>query len=182
MADEVKYVVYIKGLVGGSKEDEDEPKSSLTTGLGKIQKMMHPVQNLLKHHKEESSKGYFIREVAKNAISTLEVSTSISINRYFQMSENYKGQSYLNNVMSNINRTKNFGGGILTGAIGGSKFGPIGAIMGSTISAVSTIVQQNAQWQNVKANFNQSMNATRIETAFRAERAGLYDGGKGTEN
>ena len=176
-----EYVVRVVGL--GSEEEEKKPqKNGLTSGLEGLKKAMNPIENFLKHKKGEGPKTYFGKEIAKNAISTLETVTNLTVNRYFRLSEDYKGQNYLNNVMRNINIVKNSTSSALTGAIAGSAFGPGGAIVGGLVSGGSSIANQIIQYQNTIIEYKTALNATRVETAFRAERAGLYDGGKGTEN
>ena len=183
MAETVEYVVRIVGLGGGEGDKEDKKPSALTSGLEGLQKAMHPIQSFLKHDKDEGPGAYFGREMAKNFINTMEIVTTTTVNRYFQLSEDYKGQNYLNNVMGNISRIKQFGTSTIAGAIGGAKVGgAAGLVLGATIGGTTTFIKHAVEYQNNIKQFKMSLNATRIETAFRAERAGLYDGGKGTEN
>ena len=184
MAETVEYIVRIVGLGGDDEEKKEKEKpSALASGLEGLQKALHPIQNALKHNKDEKAGAYFGKEVAKNVIGTMEVVATTSINRYFRLSEDYKGQNYLNNIMGNINRAKQFASGTIAGAAAGAKVGGgIGAIAGAALGGTTTFVKQAIQFQNTVMEFKNSLNATRIETAFRAERAGLYDGGKGTEN
>lgn len=183
MADSVEYVVRIVGLGGGDDEDKTKKtKSALTTGLEGLQKAMHPIQSALSHKKGEDLSTYYGKEVAKNTIRTVETIVTTSVNRYFRLSEDYRGQNYMNNVMGNINRAKGFGDSVVAGAIAGSKFGPFGAVIGTAVNGASTLIRDVINYQNQIADYKTSLNATRIETSFRAERAGLYDGGKGTEN
>ena len=183
MAETVEYVVRIVGLGGDSEEEEKTKKSGLVTGLEGLQKAMHPIQNALKHSKDESSGVFFGKEIAKSVISTIETTTTTSLNNYFRLSENYNCQNYLTNVMANINRAKGFGSSILTMSLAGAKVGGgYGALAGAIIGGTTTLINQSLQYQNTVIEYKTSLNATRIETSFRAERAGLYDGGKGTEN
>lgn len=185
MAEVIEYILRVKGLGGDDDEGGGGKKeeSALTTGLEGLQKKMHPIRNALKHVKDESSNVYFLKEIGSNVMQATSDVVDISVNRYFRMSEDYKGQNYLNNVKRNIGRAKSFSNSILMGAIGGSKVaGAPGAIVGVAISGVSSLTSQIIQYQNSIASFKQSLNATRVQTAFQAERAGLYDGGRGTEN
>lgn len=181
MAETVEYVVRIVGL-GGDDEDKNKKTDALSSGLKGLQKSMHPIQNALKHQKGESAKAAVGKEFAKNVINTTELLVVNSINRYFVMSEDYKNQNYLNNVMSNINKVKSFGGSMITGAIAGSAGGPIGAIAGAALGGLASYTKMKVEYNNTLRSYKASLNATRVETSFRAERAGLYDGGKGTEN
>ena len=186
MADETKYI-YVKfsGLTS-SDDDEDKkekkPKSSIATGLKGLQKAMHPIQTLTAHDKDEGTGVFFAKEIANKTIGSMESVVNYSVSRYFRLSEDYKSEYYLNNIMSNINRTKSFGMSVAGGGIAGSKFGPVGAVAGMAISGATNAFNQYISYQNQIASYEQSLNATRVETSFKAQRAGLYDGGKGTEN
>lgn len=183
MAETVEYIVRIVGLGGDDDEKKEKEKpSALTSGLEGLQKALHPIDNALKHKKNETENMFYIKEATKNAISVAETGIQLTLNRYFKLSEDYKSQNYLNNVMSNVNRAKGFASSTISGAVAGAKFGPVGAVFGALISGTANIGKQLIEWDNTLKNFYSSMNATRVETSFRARRAGLYDGGKGTEN
>ena len=180
------FVVEFKGLTSKSDEESTSKtkntKSALTTGLEGLQKALSPIRTATAHTKDEPAGDYFLKEIGKNNIEMISNVADYSISRYFRLSEDYRSEYYLNNVMGNINRAKSFTMSTLSGAIRGSKFGPIGAAVGATISAATTGVNQWISYQKQIDSYEQSLNATRVETAFRAQRAGLYDGGKGTEN
>lgn len=184
MAETIEYVVKIVGLGGDDEDDKEKNKpNALASGLEGLKRAMHPVQTALSHKNNEGPVAYFGRETAKSAISLLETVTVTTVNRYFRLSEDYKSQNYLNNVMGNINRAKSVLNSTLTGAIGGAKVGGVpGAIGGVILGAATSAITQGLEYRNQTIEFKTALNATRIETAFRAERAGLYDGGKGTEN
>lgn len=187
MADTVEYVVRIVGLGGGGDDTNEskqgEKNNGIPSGLDGLQAAMHPIQSILSHKKDESPNVYFGKEIAKNTISTLENVTTTSINRYFRMSEDYVAQNNLNNVMGNINRAKQLAGSTLSGAMSGAQVGGApGAIIGATIGGVSAVANQVISYNNTIIEYKTALNATNIEKSFRAERAGLYDGGKDTEN
>ena len=188
MADTVEYVVRIVGLGGGEDNDDNEekkgkePDSGLSSGLNALQKALHPVSALTAHRKDESFAVYWQKEALKDSIDLVETSINYSLNRYYRMSEDYISQNYLSNISANINRAKSFASSSLSGALAGAHFGTAGAIAGAIVGGTTNVLNQAIQYNNLVANFNASMNASRIETSFRARRAGLYDGGKGTEN
>lgn len=187
MAEVVEYVVNIKGLIGdgsdsSKKEDSATKKSALTSDLEDVQKMLHPIQNALKHQRGESKNVYFGKEIAQSVISTTTTAVSLSLNRYFRLSEDYKSENYLNNISQNVSTVMSIAESTIGGAIAGSKFGPVGAVAGGVISGSSSALNAVLNWENTKANFYATLNATNTEQEFRAKRAGLYDGGRGTEN
>ncbi len=181
MADTVEYVVRIVGLGGGESEDEKQD-SGLTSGLQGLQKAMHPLRTFTTHKKDESTTMLWVRESVKNASDLLGTAVPLEINRYFKLSEDYKSQNYLTNVMSNISKAKSFAGAAVSGMMTGAAAGPVGAVVGAVVGVGVNVATQAIRWNNTVANFNASMNATRVETNYRAKRAGLYNGGKGTEN
>lgn len=186
MAETVEYVVRVKGLVSSLDSDfkeVPEPPSGVATGINGLRSAMHPIQTALRHHRGEGVETYLIKESADNALQLVTEATSLTLGRYFKLSEDYKNQNNLNNVMSNINKVKSFSGSILSGAAMGNAIVPgAGAVVGAVIGGATNVAKQVIEWEDKKANFASSMNATRVETSFRAKRAGLYDGGKGTEN
>lgn len=182
MADSMEIVVVVKGLVGEEKSESKSPSAS-PSGFDKLKKMSHPISSILSHNKGESSGAYFGKEVARNVINITTKTASLSVNRYFQLSEDYKGQNYLNNIMANINRAKSLGSSVLNGAESGALVGgAAGAAAGAVISGTFNLLNQSIDYQNRVWNYEVSLNATRSETTFKAKRAGLYDGGRGTEN
>ena len=186
MAEVVEYVVRIKGLNNMSNDDDSNGTNpnttALSSGLSFLQKTMHPIQNSIKTLQGKNEVGYVIGGIANGVVNNVSSYASMNINRYFRLSEDYKGQNNLNNIMTNVKRAQSFGLSIAAGGLAGAKFGPIGAVGGMIISGTSNAVNQVIQYQNLVANYKQSLNATRTETVFNANRAGLYDGGKGTEN
>lgn len=192
MAEVAEYVVVIKGLINEtpeepSAEEDTKPipapkKSTLTSSLQEIQKMLHPIQSALSHNKGEDKFTYFGKEIAQGVVSNAETAVTLTLNRYFRLSEDYRSENYLMNLNQDISIAKSIAGSTISGAIGGSKFGPVGAVVGAGIGGGSAALNAVLNWQNTKANFYATINATNTEQEFRAKRAGLYDGGRGTEN
>lgn len=194
MAEVAEYVVVIKGLINETPEEpaiEENTtpapapapkKNTLTSSLQEIQKMLHPIQSALSHNKGEGKFAYFGKEIAQGVVSNTETAVTLTLNRYFRLSEDYKNENYLMNISQDISIVKSIAGSTLGGAIAGAKFGPVGAVAGAVIGGGSTALNAVINWQNTKANFYATINATNTEQDFRAKRAGLYDGGRGTEN
>lgn len=175
-----EYIVRVTGF--GEGNEKEESVSGITSGLQGLQKAMHPIRTFTTHKKDESVAMLWVKESVKYTTELLGKAIPLELNRYFKLSEDYKSQNYLNNTIANIGKIKSFAGATISGAMTGSIIGPVGAVIGAISGAANNIATQAIQWNNTVANFNASMNATRVETNFRAKRAGLYDGGKGTEN
>ena len=99
-----------------------------------------------------------------------------------QINNYYKNQAYLNNIKNNIAKAKNLGSSIMSGAMMGATFGPVGAGVGAAMGAITSSIDMIREYDILKANFESSLNATRISTTWQAQRAGLYNNGRGTEN
>lgn len=105
-----------------------------------------------------------------------------SLNRYFNLTEDYISEQNVNNAITAINKTMSFGTAVIGGAIVGASFGPVGAAITTIISTASWVindaVEKTKRWQTARlsqenANYNRE---------FSSVRAGLIDGSKGTMN
>jgi len=182
MADTIEYIVRIKGLGDSEDAETKMPRNALSKGLDSLHKILNPKTNL-SHEKDEGGAVFVLKETSNTAVKAAATAIPLQINRYYKLSEDYKSQNYLNNVMLNINRAKGMANSAISGArtagmVAGPEFALVGALMGAT----SDLVVQAIQWNNTIANYNSTMNATVAETNYKAKRAGLYNGGKGTEN
>lgn len=192
--EKVEYVVRIVGLVDHSNDnkttdnsntnsDTKEASNSLIGGIKNLNKILHPMQNAMSSAKASgNAAAYYGIQLANQTINNVENIVRTSINRYYQLSEDYKSQNYLSNSRAALGSMKSFGGSIVSGAIAGSTMGPIGMVLGAALGATNVITGQVINYQNKMIEYKSAINTTNINTAFRAERAGLYDGGRGTEN
>lgn len=105
-----------------------------------------------------------------------------NINHYFALSEDYMGENTYNNVMATLNNIKGMASSVIGGAVAGSVAGPIGAGVGALIGATSGVVSNYLSFQQRMSSYYQNLNASNYQTAYARKRAGLTDGGKGTEN
>ena len=95
------------------------------------------------------------------------------INRYFQLTDDYFGQQDMNIALNVLNKVVDVGSSIYTGAtLGYSVGGPIGAVIGGVvgagISAISTIM-------DVERNYNKqiiALNKMDAQLQFNRQRAG----------
>ena len=70
----------------------------------------------------------------------------------------------------------------ISGAITGSALGPAGAVAGAVIGTVGWGVNEIMNYQQRMSNTYQLLNSNNFSTNFAQVRAGLINGGRGTEN
>ncbi len=186
MAEEI--IVRISGLIGKETSDTDngekkpeEEKNALAGGFKTLSKMLHPVSSLTTHTSKEGAMVYGMKELGDKAYDMVSTMVTNSVNRYYQLSEDYIGQNQLGMIKQNIGMAKSMAGSVLSGATAGATFGGVpGMIAGAVISGAATGVNLYQNYQQKLFNYYNSMNAININTNFSARRAGLYTGGKDT--
>lgn len=182
---ETIYEIKISGLGGGDEETEKKQtkKKAEPSGLESLSKALHPIKTA-ESYASKSGDGatYYALKSFENVVNITTTAIQMDVNRYFQFSEDYKNQAYLGNIKNNISKAKNLGSSILSGAVTGSMFGPVGAGIGAAMGAVTSSIDMIRSYDTLKANYESSLNATRISTTWQAQRAGLYNNGRGTEN
>ena len=95
------------------------------------------------------------------------------INRYFQLNDDYFGQQNMNIALNVMNKVVDVGSSIYTGAqlgysVGGVAGAVVGAIVGAGVSAVSTLME-------VDRNYNRqtiTLNKMDAQLQFNRQRAG----------
>ncbi len=181
MAEIVEYRLRVSGILGDKKEGDTEQKDATSSGYKNLSKMLHPIQSVTAHSKDEGAMVYFFKEMGKDAANALETVVNNSVTRYYQLSEDYIGQNNLNNIKANIGKAKSMGSSIISGATAGMTFGgPIGAVIGGISSGAMSGFKMYQDYKQQVFNYYNSMNNTNINTAYNAKRAGLYTGGKDT--
>lgn len=109
-------------------------------------------------------------------------SSNLNYNRYITLQEDYITNQAINNAMDSINRAKQAGSSILSGAASGAATGGVvGAIIGGIAGAIKFGNSQYVEYQQRMSSYYQQLNATNFQTNFDASRLGLI-GSSGTEN
>ena len=141
-----------------------------------LKKLLHPMNTLAKKvDKSLFGKTFIVTQIYSNAKQLLKSSVDVSVNRYFNMSENYLAENSYNNIKSAVGKAAGFASSVATGAMVG---GPIGAGIG----AVTWGVNEYLSYNNQLSSYHSSINTTVAGNRFSNIRSSLYDGGKGTEN
>lgn len=175
MADLRKIVIEVVEKQAGANKTPDKPAPSPSTpnqpdAPADPESEKHP-NDKLDNYRNRAFLMYMFRQ-GKNAVVS---SVSLSLNRRFAVYENYIGQTNFQNAMTAISKM----GSAVGSAVGaGLFFGPAGVAVSLASTFVSEIIQVTARMNTAY----RQLNITNANTAYAASRAGLVDGGKGTEN
>lgn len=113
----------------------------------------------------------------------LENTIQLTLNRYYNMSENYISQNEYRNIMTGVSKVASLGGTIVSGATSGFFIGgPVGGVVGGLVAGLGWGANEYVNAQATKSQYYSQINASNINVAYMRERAGLYMNGKGTEN
>lgn len=174
MAETRKIVIEIRGGGGGPSPD---PGGGTT--VVNIDMAIHPIQSV--NRAALGAYSVLINQAYQNAKSAISSEIEYSANRYFQMREDYIGETTYSNAKVAVSKATSLVSSVLSGAMMGSAV-PGGAAIGAVIAAggwVATNIIEISQRQRTAMVRLASENAS---LAFARSRAGLTDGGRGTEN
>ena len=132
---------------------------------------------------KDVTKKFAVQQTLETTLSIVESAADFAINRYTTLQEDYLTAQAYSNVKDTINRAKQFGGSVLSGASTGmATAGPVGAVIGAVASVANFGVTQYMEYQKRMSSFYQQLNATNFQTSFSSARLGLVNNGRGTEN
>lgn len=129
----------------------------------------------IKRSEFDKLESVLINQAFNQAKSVVTQAVNSSLNRYYNMKEDYMLENQINQARNVINKTKSLATTIAGGVSVGGAVG--GAIVGVGW-AVSESITLNNRWKDIYAEIN----ATNYNQTFTKSRLGLVDGGKGTEN
>lgn len=126
------------------------------------------------------------KQIGKNAFETAKqvVISGVenSLNRYYSLTENYMAQTTYANAKKAISAGISLGSSLIGAAKVGMAAGPVGVGASVVIAGVAWGFSQWVSNQNRMSSYYQSLNASNYQSDFSQIRAGLIDGGRGTEN
>lgn len=155
------------GGVKTPKKEEDEFS---------LNKLLHPMNNLAKKaDKSLFGKTYFFTHTYNTIKSLSKSATDLSIQRYFNLSENYLAENTYNNIKNNIQKA----GGLASSVISG---GMLGGVAGAAVGAVAWGANELISYNNTLSSYHSAINTSVMGTQFSNIRASLYNNGRGTEN
>lgn len=123
-----------------------------------------------------------LKKFGQEALELLGNAAEQSLQRHFTLTENYMSQNIYANAKKTISLVKQGATSIASMSQIGSVFGPVGAVVGAAIGAISFGVDTAIAYQTRMSSYYQSLNAGNYQSDFSQVRAGLVDGSRGTEN
>ena len=158
----------VSGVAGGSKKNKEEKDPTKEF----LKKVLHPVQWVEGEIFEDVNANYerFYQTVKQN----VQVFANQSLNRYYNITEDYIGENYKQNFEKALNTAQNISTSVIQGAIAG---GVGGAFVGAVSSVTSTIASERQRINNYYTN----LNATNYQTEFNRTRSVLVDNNRNTE-
>lgn len=180
MADARKITIEIIGKTSDTGNNQAEKTTDPNGQLKKdLTALMHPIKTL---ESQTLGKSVLINQAYQQAKKAVVSAVDMSLNRYYSMKEDYLSQTNYSNIMTSINKVSSAGTAIIGGAIAGAELGPYGAVAGALIGSVGWGITEAISYQQRMSNAYQSLNTNNYSTNFGQVRAGLVNGGKGTEN
>lgn len=173
MAETRKITIEILNNSGNSTGNNQTKKQNNDEDDGiDLNKLLHPIRTL---EKATVGKNVFINQAYQQAKQITLQTVNSSINRYFNLSEDYMTENTYRNTITVVNKAK----GLATSVIGGAMVGgPVGAF----VAGVSWFVGETMQNRAALSSYYQAINEANYATNFSRVRAGLVDNGRGTEN
>lgn len=164
--------IVIKLIVDSDSEGESQAKKEKKDGGINLSQLLHPLKTAEKALKERFPVAGIAFGYAVNATKS---SVLYALNRNFSLKEDYQMEVTFNNTMNLISKFSSGVSAIGAGALIGGVPGAIMAAVGWGINQVVSGYQKYDQQQI-------SLNTMNYTSTFQRVRAGLVDGGRGTEN
>ena len=140
-------------------------------------------KEIIKQIQGSSVFGYGAVQLAKSAVSVVSDLAEINFSRYTRLSEDYMANNSISLVKSAVSQATSFISSVGSAAMAGAAVGGLpGAAVSSAIAAATYGIKSWIQTKEAESKFYQTLNASRSQSAFSLQRAGLTDGGRGTEN
>ena len=128
-------------------------------------------------------KSYLLNSTWQQSKNLLTNAFSTNLDRMLNLKENYLAQNEYNNFKVGISKATSFIGTVASGAITGAQIGGgYGAVAGAVIGTAGWVGNQIIDNRANLSSYYQNLNTLNYNTGFSRTRAGLVDGGRGTEN
>ena len=163
--------------------EESDAEKRIAELEERFNKMLEPKTKNKNKKEKISAKQYFTHKALDQAFSLIKQTTSMSVNRYFNLNEDYMSENSYRNISTAVNKGVSLATTVVGGAMAGAKVGGVwGGIGGAIISTIGWGGAEFIQNQATLSSYYQSINASNMQTNFSRTRAGLADNGRGTEN
>lgn len=169
MADERKIVIEIVDKTGQGNDVTPTPNPQPTPSP-------MPNADTKQTKKQESTlKSVIINQAIEQAKAHVKQAVDVSLSQYFRLSENYMAENTISNIETTINKAISFGSAIAGGFAAGN-------VVGATVAGAGWAITEAIGTFGRMSQYYAQRNQINMQTAFVAERAGLTDGNRGTEN
>ena len=140
-------------------------------------------KEILRQIQSKSIYGYGAVQAVKSVVGVVSDLAEINFSRYTRLSEDYMANNSVSLVKSAVGQVTSFVSSVGSAAMAGAAVGSLpGAAVSSAIAAATYGIKSWIQTKEAESKFYQTLNASRSQSAFSLQRAGLTDGGRGTEN
>ena len=177
-----KFFSWIEKNLEISKEKRKSVSEKALSFLSEEENYATKPREVLNKIKQSSIAGFAAVELGKKVADTMLTLAENNFSRYARLSEDYIANNTRQFVNTSINQVKGFVGSVGSGAANGMMFGLAGMAIGAVIGGVSNLANNFIETKEAESRFYQSINASKAQSAFSMQRAGLTDGGRGTEN
>lgn len=128
-------------------------------------------------------KNYIFNQAMQNAKQMTIRTVEANIDHYLSLSEDYFAENTMAMVKGYISHLSSGASSIIGGAMAGAQVGGVyGAVAGAVIGTISWGYNEVIGYQTKMSSYYRSLNASNVNLDYARRRAGLVDGGKGTEN
>lgn len=130
---------------------------------------------------DETFESVFLAYVGRKAWAMIRQQATYSANRYLQLTENYRMQTSVQNTMQVVDGITDM---VMAGVVGAKLFRDtqVGAGAGAVIGMIVTAISATASAVQKYEDAAQRIVENAYGNYFYSERAGIVNGGHGTEN
>lgn len=156
---------------------EPDPNKQMAKTINKVIHPLNTAQNAV--IAKVAILGYGLQQAKQLTTQAF----TFNIDRKLSLTENYLAQNEYNNFKTTISKAKSLIGTTGSGIVAGAQTGGVwGAVIGGVIGAATWGVGQYTENRANLSSYYQEINTTNYNSQFSRTRAGLVDGGRGTEN
>lgn len=156
-------------IVSSSKTNK---KTGVKDDNNDLDYVLHPVKAT---EKALFGKHVLVNQAYNQAKKILVQTVDTSLNRYFNLSEDYLGENSYKYAKSVITKATSIGTSVGTGIM-------LGGVAGGAVAATGWLAGEIIAYNNKLSSYYSSLNATNYNTKFSNIRSSLYNNGRGTEN
>lgn len=176
MAEEI--IIKIQNS-SGNKKNKEKKENKKEDGTIDLKSFLHPIKTAENDFKEDYPLSFYLYREVKRSVSQV---ARTAYNRYTTLSEDYKVGDRYSVITNNVGKAVSLGESAYMGAMIGSVAGPAGTLVGAVIGVGSTLISHTISHYDKLSDYYSQLNMNDHRTEFGRVRAGLIDGGRGTEN